>query len=158
MSSPDGDWLNFGPCPVRGPSEPVRKFFIAHAKSVTDDALTEMVLSAKRHLEPAAGGQPFEITLGRDYFQERFKACGSWDAWAAEVSTGCDFVTRQPLFKGILVPRGPVGAATAKIIETALNDRKPVYAFDSDRITTVTGVTQTNDKDWKTGWSLLETP
>ena len=101
-------------------------------------------------------GQPFSIVLGRDYFFSRFKAAGSWEAWAREIACGVDYLTRAPLFKAILVPHGPIGAGTAKIVRESLSARKPVFAFDENGAwAPVRDVVCVDPEDWQSGSRLI---
>jgi hypothetical protein len=131
------------------------RFFLAHAKADSDETLEVRLAQAKAVLEPLSKGKPFEIVLGRDYFAERFKACGSWESWAQEVATGRHYLARDPLFAGILIPAGPVGAGTAKIVEAALANRRPCFAFNgSGGWAKVLGVRLETPGDWQSGWRL----
>jgi hypothetical protein len=137
------------------PSTPSR-FFIAHSKACGDLEIDELRRITTVMLGVLSRGQPFEVVMGRDYFHARFKAAGSWDAWTREIATAVSYLTREPIFKAILVPEGPVGAGTAKIVKEALAVRKPVFTFDrSGKWTRVLGLEVKNSDDWKDGWSLL---
>jgi hypothetical protein len=101
-------------------------------------------------------GQPFEVVMGRDYFNARFKAAGSWNAWTREVAASVSYLTREPIFKAILIPQGPIGAGTAKIIQEALSVRKPIFTFDRDgKWTRVLGLEVKGMGSWQDGWNLL---
>ena len=130
------------------------RFFLAHAKSDETDRLADLVKQARSAIDLVARGKPYELTLGRTYFDQRFKACGSWDAWCAEVATGVDFATREPIFNAILVPFGPVGAGTAKIITCALSAGKLAFMFHGDKLARIKGIEKVSD-DWKAGWKLI---
>jgi hypothetical protein len=133
----------------------MKRFCLLHAKSDDDERITRLLATATAAVERASKGQPFQIVPGRDQFNARFKACGSWDAWATEVAAGVDYATRQPLFHGFLVPSNRVGAGTAKIVEGALAARKPVFVFRGDSsVAKVLAVQCIDAKDWQTGWNL----
>jgi hypothetical protein len=132
------------------------RFFLAHSKSRGDLEIDELRRITVVMLGALSRGQPFEVVMGRDYFHARFKAAGSWDAWTREVATAVSYLTREPIFKAILVPEGSVGAGTAKIVKEALAVRKPVFTFDrSGKWTRILGVEVKHSDDWKDGWSLL---
>lgn len=133
------------------------RFFLAHSKACGDLEIDELRRTATLMLGVLARGQPFEVVMGRDYFHARFKAAGSWNAWAQEVATAVSYVTREPVFKAILVPEGPIGAGTAKIVKEALGVRKPVFSFDRrGNWTRVVGLEVKNSDDWQGGWALLK--
>lgn len=133
----------------------MKRFCLLHAKSDDDAKISQLLTIATVTIECASKGQPFTITPGRDQFNARFKACGSWDTWAVEVATGVYYATRQPLFHGFLVPSNRVGAGTAKIVEGALTAGKPVFVFRGDGTAAKVLAVQCIDaKDWQTGWSL----
>lgn len=110
------------------PKHPPR-FLLAHQKACDDDAIEALVSTASKMLDKLSGGKPYDLVTGRAYYEARFKACGSWEAWAQEIATGIDYLTRRPTFTAILVPAGGVGSGTAKMIEYALGARRPVYCF-----------------------------
>jgi hypothetical protein len=130
------------------------RFFLAHAKSCTDADLDELIVDASKILDRLADGRAFNVTLGREFYEARFKACGSWEAWCNEVATGVEYGSRSPLFKAILVPDGGIGAATAKIVEAALGAKKPVIAFKGKEARRVVGITRVDAKDWVHGWRM----
>jgi len=133
------------------------KFFIAHSKACGDLEIDELRRITTVMLGVLARGQPFEIVMGRDYFHARFKAAGSWDAWSHEVATAVSYITREPIFKAILVPEGSIGAGTAKIVKEALAVRKPVFTFNrGGQWTRIVGVEVKNSDDWQGGWGLLQ--
>jgi|SRR3990172_1238806 len=137
------------------PRKPPR-FFLAHAKSCDDAELDRLTKACAKVLDTFAAGRPFDLILGRAYFEARFKEAGSWAAWTAEVANGVDYLTREPNFTAIMIPEGPIGAGTAKIVEGAVAGNRPVYAFDdAGRHRRVVGLTQTDPKNWQTGWKLV---
>lgn len=130
------------------------RFFLAHAKN--EPNLDAMISTARAALEHAAPGKPYSITTGLSFFEARFKAAGSWEAWIAEVASGVNFVTREPLFHCILVPAGPIGAGTARIVEKSITAGKPVFSFRGLEISHVVGVLCEDRTNWQTGFRLLE--
>ena len=131
------------------------RVFLAHSKGSTVAEIERLAGHLSRALEVYAQGQPFEIVTGRDYFEERFKECGSWDAWAAEVATGVDYVTRKPLFDAIAVPLLRVGAGTARIVRAALDADRLVLRFDEGSIQRIRRVSTVYSQDWKSGFLLM---
>jgi len=131
------------------------RVFLAHSKGSTVAEIERLAVTLTRALEVYAQGQPFEIVTGRDYFEERFKECGSWDAWAAEVATGVDYVTRKPLFDAIAVPLLRVGAGTARIVRAALDADRLVLRFDEGSIQRVRRISTVDSQDWKSGFLLM---
>ena len=131
------------------------RVFLAHAKSTTEAEIERLAGHLHRALAAYAQGRPFEIVTGRDYFEERFKECGSWDAWATEVATGVDYVTRRPLFDAIAVPSLRVGAGTARIVRAALDVDRLVLHFDEGSIQRIRRVSTVDSQDWKSGFLLM---
>lgn len=130
------------------------RFFLAHAKSASAEDLERYVHDCSAILDRLAQGQTYDLVLARAYWEARFKACGSWAAWCAEVASGMDPATRNPLFRAIMVPLGPVGAATAKIVEGALVAHRHVILFDGQDARRVTRISCLDPKDWKGGWKV----
>jgi len=133
---------------------PAPRFFLAHSKACTDADLDELVSDVSKILDRLADGRAFNITLGREFYAARFAACGSWDAWCAEVATGVEYGSRSPLFKAILVPDGGIGAATARIVEAALGAKKTVIAFKGTTARRVSRVVRVDAKNWVNGWEM----
>jgi len=133
---------------------PPPRFFLAHSKGCNDADLEELVADASKILDRLADGRAFNITLGREFYEARFKACGSWDAWCAEVATGIEYGSRSPLFKAILVPDGGIGAATARIVEAALSAKKTVIAFKGTAARRIARVVRVDAKNWVNGWIM----
>lgn len=132
------------------------RFFLAHSKSADDAELDRLVTACSSLLDRFAKGGPFDLVLGRAYFEARFKELGSWAAWTAEVATGVDYVTRAPIFTAIFVPAAPIGAGTRAIVSAALGIQKPVFAFDDGgKSARVVAVKVKDAKDWQTGTRLV---
>ena len=87
-------------------------------------------------------------------FHDSFEACGSWDAWIKEVSTGVNMMTRQPKFDVFVSPFKFVGRATASIFEKALKANKDCFVMGRN-LTPVTAVACRDSNNWKAGWSLV---
>ena len=130
------------------------RVFLAHGKMCSESDVERLTRALTRGLEGYAQGKPFEIVSGRDYFAERFKAAGSWDAWAEEVATGVDYVTRHALFDAIAVPTMRVGAGTARIVRSALGVGKLVLHFDEGSIQRIRSIRAVEVSDWNAGWLL----
>jgi len=131
------------------------RVFLAHGKMCSTDDLKRLEATLDRALTAYAQGRPFVIVTGRDYFEERFKAAGSWDAWAEEVGSSVDYVTRRPLFDAIAVPSLRVGAGTARIVKAALAADRLVLHFDEGSIQRIRGVKEIDPSNWKTGFLLM---
>jgi hypothetical protein len=133
------------------------RFFLAHPKSFDDDALEDVASIAHQVLRSFSSGAEFELVLGRDYFNSRFKICGSWNAWIHEVAWGVQYLTRQPIFRAVLVPAtGSIGAGTARIVEESLQARKTVVAFNRRALCRrVVGVETVDREDFKGGFRLV---
>jgi len=132
------------------------RFFLAHRKACTAAEVEELEMRATALLVGVSKGKPFTVKTGRDYFEERFKACGSWEAWAAEVAQGRGYPDRQPIFNAIIVPDQYVGSATAKIVSAAIAVGKPVYIMDAVAFRPVVRVQCEDRKDFKAGYRIVE--
>lgn len=133
-----------------------RRFFLAHSKAADEDELEMLVKAASAILDRFANGKPFDLVLGRTYFEARFTACGSWEGWTTEIAVGVDFVTRRPLFDAIMVPAAPVGAGTAAMVKKALGVGKPVIAFTIEgKHAPVVSIKQTDRGNWQGGHRLI---
>jgi len=144
--------------PEKRNAPPPPRFFLAHRKAADDAELDELVTICSALIDRLSHGKPFDLVLGRTYYEARFKACGSWDAWTAEVATGIDYLTRKPIFDAIMVPAAPVGAGTAAMVRKATEGRRPVYACDVNGQTgyaIVVGVRTVDAKDWQGGYRLV---
>lgn len=148
--------LDFDGVPI--PSPPPR-FFLAHAKSCGDGEIARLVAICHVFLASGAAGRPYDLVTGRAYYEARFADCGSWDAWCVEVAAGVDYLTRKPTFVAILVPAGPIGAGTAKIVAHAIENERRVIAFEPTvrnghvRSALVAGVKKISSS-WQDGWQL----
>jgi hypothetical protein len=132
----------------------VTRFLLTHAKTDDGDRLSSLLSVANAAVARASGGRPFQIVLGRDFFEARFKSSGSWDAWCEEAATGVDYATRLPHFNGFLVPTTRFGAGTGRILQRALAVRKPCFVFRGDStVARVQTVTLVERGDWQTGYS-----
>jgi len=134
-----------------------KRIFLAHAKSDGEEALAAAVRAVRGAIEAARPGAPVEVTLGRDDWARRFKACGSWNVWCETVASGVHFLTREPNYHGIVVTsgNGRVGAATKRIVEIALANGKPVYRLDGASLVKVSGCRVLDPDDWKGGTLVL---
>lgn len=131
------------------------RFFLAHSKACADDDLERLVTDASVILDRLAQGQAYNLVLARTWFEARFKACGSWEAWNTEVAQGIDYHSRSPLFRAILIPDGPIGRATAQIAELAIAAHRPVIAFGpGGAARRVRGVVCVDRENWKSGWRM----
>lgn len=141
-------------CPMPPIDPSVKRFFLAHPKSYGDGEIEAACRRAQIALAAVSKGKPFVITPGRAFYEQRFKAAGSWEAWTREVATGVDPVTRAPIFHAILVPGTGCGAGTARMVEHAISAGKPVFSFDEAGARRVVRVTCDNREDWQNGYSF----
>lgn len=135
------------------------RVFIGHAKSDDDATLATMKTEITEILQRAAVEKGKSLTvecvLGRDDYEANYKRCGSWDAWILDIVTRVDYVTREVVYQAFVVPNRNVGAATARIITTAMSWKRPViFIEDNDTIRSVLGVTKVS-AGFKAGWSVI---
>lgn len=61
--------------------------------------------------------------------------------------------TTESRFHVFVVPRNPIGRATAEILTRALKrGRKVLRILDSGEMRKVTSIISVDERDWKTGW------
>jgi hypothetical protein len=134
----------------------MKTVFLAHSKSDNDLAtLKAKVINALDRAPQAPGAAlSFSVVLGRDHHAVNFARCGSWDAWCNDVATGIHPVKRTPMIDLFVVPEGPIGKATARILELALTVRKPVLMLREGGLVRARGIVTVDAKDYKAGWAL----
>jgi hypothetical protein len=133
--------------------------FCAHAKG---DGNVEDACEIIRHtLQDALYDRIVDVTPGKTDFDAYFySTCGgNWKSWQNRAGGGCIYGTQTPIYHAIVCPTDLVGRATAGIVETALQRRRPVLlllpAASSYGFAKVVSVTQL-DGDQK-NWARLET-
>lgn len=129
--------------------------FIAHPKN---DALDLGALKQKiaKALVAAAGTRATvaAVVTGKDHYEAHFRRCGSWDAWTRDVGAGIHPVTRDQQFNLFVVPEGPIGKATAGILQHAFAAGKPVLRWDGTTLTRAKSLVTLDAEDYKSGWRL----
>lgn len=129
--------------------------FLAHSKG--DDAMKIADLRARvwKILEAASAGRnPVAVIPGRDDFEENFKRCGSWDAWARDVVERIDHATRDPVYSAIVVTDWRVGAATARIVEAALRHGTRIFALNGANLVPIKSIEVLSDGNFRMGWEV----
>lgn len=135
------------------------RIFLAHPISLSDTALTELKaevqkLVARYAMDPNAVP---EVVLGRDDYNERFAACGSWDNWIKEAAEGVitSFAGQEPRYLAYIVgPDATVGKATAQILIRAIAQGKQVALLRDGDLLPVNRVIRTDPRDFKSGWMV----
>lgn len=119
-------------------------------------SLEDLHESIDHALNTLLGGALQSLTTGKADFDKNFKQCGSWEAWAKEVSTGVDFVTREPKYTLFVVTQERVGAATARIVGQALTARKVVFLWRADDASfrRISRVVLAEERNPRTGWRV----
>lgn len=110
---------------------PLFRVFFAHRRDATDWPLGRVAV--ERIFRAAIGdARTVEVRAGYEDWHERFKFCGSWDAWAIDVGAGTTYGTQEPRYHAIVVPdRDGLGRATEQIVRVALAKHKPVFWYDA---------------------------
>jgi len=89
-------------------------------------------------------------------FQKHFAAIGSWDGWAAHVSGGQDYLTRQDYYQSIMCVSETVGKSTAQIVERSLTRGKSVFLYDENKsIKLVAAIEEVDSENWANGWKII---
>lgn len=107
-------------------------------------------------LEDKFNGLGWKLHDSGDVFRDMFSDAGSWDAFIEKVSMGTDYYTRNPLFEMVICTDMMFGRATSAIISNFISQNKlAIYAdVDANEYVGISGVSNHDDNDWKTGWSL----
>ena len=144
---------------------PELRCFLAHAKDDPDEWIDACCNAVRLRLSWTYG-EAVVVISGRDDFRRingasapRGKAGHRpWNEWINLVALGTT-ASGEPRYHGIVVPAcvvdQGVGKATAKIVELALDAKKPClyYETGTERFQPIRGVEQAGD-DWKSGWRL----
>jgi len=131
----------------------IYRFFFAHPKAMAADEITNTRTALLQWMKVKQPEIAIELTSGRDDYDRHFARCGSWDSWAEDVATGIDYMSREPRFHGFIVPGKSVGAATARILRSALSARKPVWIWTGAGLVPVYSLSRVGTS-FKDGWSL----
>jgi hypothetical protein len=135
------------------PKKTVR-VFLAHSKSDAEGSIAAMKSMLISVLTRAAAGTANVLVVtGRDDYEENFKRCGSWDAWAMDVVDRIDFATRDRVYKALAVTSVYVGSATAKMIERALAVGTRLMLINGFELQAIVGIEKVAD-DFKAGWRV----
>ena len=100
----------------------------------------------------------FVITLSRDDFRARIDALGDFDTWCQDVALSLDPETQLPRFDWYVIGGdGVAGFANARVIELALNEKKPCFWLRRDgSAVVVRGVRRNRGGDkYKRGFSVV---
>lgn len=97
--------------------------------------------------------QQFAICLSSDVFEETFE--GDWNDWIDNTVNGVDYYTRRSKYGVIVCMTDKIGKATARIVEGALDQQKPVFLMRNSILHTVSGVEVIDRENWTDGWRLL---
>lgn len=137
------------------------KLFLAHKKYPEEEqARGEQEIARFRQevIEALSGREDLVLVNARTFFEERFKAAGSWNAWCKEIATGTDYLTREPYFDGVVVPEGETfprfAAGTGKIVECCLEAQKPCLLLMGGRLIPIASVKNIDPEDFFTGWEV----
>lgn len=109
---------------------PQARWFLAHRKS--EDRLVETWTAALRDKVLHTPGWEVSVTSGRDDYNAKARAVGSWDAWCLDVAERCDY-RGNPAYHGVIFPyigESVVGRATYLILMNFISKGKYVYAWD----------------------------
>ena len=148
--------------------------FYAHATGVPDDMIAQQMKEVQALVaakwKKAAGEELVTVraTSGKKMWDERFempndhratwgeRANKAWDNWAEMVVSLMDPTSGKPRFNLYICPNQHVGRATARILEVALSENRPVFhwARAEKKLVRVTWVLCRDPEDWKTGWRL----
>ena len=128
------------------------RVFLAHAKS--DDSINLKLLLTQK-----LQGHPYVITTGKDDYEARFKACGTWDSWTSSIASGK--IMGVDRFQSIIVPvyaDRTIGRATMQIVVGALAVDKSCYTWDrtTSVLQRISAVETVDTKNWQAGWRLVE--
>lgn len=106
------------------------RWFLAHRKS--EDIHVENWVAQLRDTVLVTPGWTTKVTAGREDYNLKARAVGSWDAWCLDVAKRCDY-RGNPAYHGVIFPyigESVVGRATYLILMNFLGQGKYVYAWD----------------------------
>ena len=110
-------------------------------------------LSRCQMLVEGSSGKTADLCLSSDVFQETFE--GDWNDWIDNTVNGVDYYTRRFKYGVIVCMTELIGKATARIVEGALVQQKPVFLFRGQDLEEITGVETIDRENWQEGWKLL---
>ena len=119
--------------------QPIRRLFIAHAKSLAQPDLDDLVeLARSTFPKTLSDGRPFglQITTGRESAEAWMAAGGkgkpfNWNAWVTYVTGMTSAFGGEPRFHWFLPGPGQVvGRVTADILRRVLGLRRPVFFIE----------------------------
>lgn len=123
--------------------------FLAHARHDEEALIYELAGVVYTCLAPHLGTDLGVVSARHDFLT---RAEGNWRGWGEDVATSDRFVA-------IAVPVGPVGKATAEILEQALRADKAVLGILPDGLCEVSGLAdapaewnarkKTRERSWK---------
>jgi len=125
------------------------KVFFAMPRNRTDIPDLRM---AKLQLEQMRN-KDFDLCLSSEVFEQSFE--GDWNHWIDNTVNGIDYYTRRAKYGVIVCVTETVGKATARIVEGALAQQKPVFLFDGEAMNTVGSVEIIDSQNWQDGWKLI---
>ena len=102
---------------LTAPSRPHLLLLVAKDETLAE--IEQDLIHVRRALQAFIGD--VRLTDSKRWYDARYAACGSWDAWKEQTATGVDYLTRQPYFKGFVVTKLRVGKATGDIVALALH-------------------------------------
>ena len=106
------------------------RWFLAHRKS--EDRMVENWVAQLRDKVLKTEGGTTSVTAGRDDYNQKARAVGSWDAWCLDVAQRQDY-RGNPAYHGVVFPyigETVVGRATYLILMNFLGQGKYVYGWD----------------------------
>jgi hypothetical protein len=106
------------------------RWFLAHRKS--EDRMVENWVAQLRDKVLKTEGWTTSVTAGRDDYNQKARAVGSWDAWCLDVAQRQDY-RGNPAYHGVVFPyigESVVGRATYLILMNFLGRGKYAYAWD----------------------------
>lgn len=130
----------------------MERVFYAHRRDADVGEINEAVATLSSHLAHRLH-TAVKVTSGRDDFKRRFAMAGGWSAWPDSVSS--PLAGGESRYTIIVVPDGPVGKATAQIVETALQRGVACLWWDGDvdePMLQQLKLVQEDREDWKNGW------
>ena len=113
----------------------IARFFFAHAKDQED--LEAMLAELRLAVVRERPKDTVEVIPGMEDHEKNFARCGSWDGWAQDIVLRCDPTTRKPHYAALVLWGAPgmrVGAATFKMISTAISKGRPVFFYQPHHI------------------------
>jgi DNA modification methylase len=135
------------------PAAPPRNFLVVHPKGLSEEEMHVLWTQIGQALIPAAGGQPFELTMALADWRVNFEKSGGWQEWINSV-VGRGYASGDYRYAGFVVAGRVLGQASAEIVKLALVRRAPVVIYEPGAPLRVASRVYQISADWREGFRV----